>query len=64
MNQTYSETVGTFIESGVNVLVTQESFVYVEKSQSTPGAEGRREASLQLMQMLNLVFGKGVGVLF
>ena len=44
MNQTYSETVGRFNEWGVNALVVQESFVYLEKIQSTPGAEGGREA--------------------
>ena len=40
LNQTYSETAGTFSEWAVSALVTQESFVYLEKSQSTPGAEG------------------------
>ena len=64
MNETYSETVRTFNEWGVNALVAQESCVYLEKSQSTPGAEGGREASLQITQMLNLVFGKKVGVPF
>ena len=64
MNQTYSETVGTFNEWGVNPLVTQKSFVYLEKGQSPPGTEGGREASLQITQMLNFVFGKMVGVPF
>ena len=64
MNQTYSEIAGTFSEWGVNALVTQESFVYLEKSQSTPGAEGGREASFQITQTRNLVFGKKVGVAF
>ena len=64
MNETYSENVGTFNEWGVNALVTHESFVYLEKRQSTPGAEGGRETSLQKAQMLNLVFGKKVGVPF
>ena len=40
LNQIYSETFGTFNEWGVNALVTQESFVYLERSQSTPGAGG------------------------
>ena len=31
---------------------------------SIPGAEGGREASLQIAQMLNLVFGKKMGVPF
>ena len=64
LNQTYSEKLGTFNECGVNALMTQENFVYLEKSRSTPGAEGGREASLQIAQMLNLVFGKRVGVPF
>ena len=64
LNQTYSEIVGTFNEWGVNALMTQESFLYLEKSQSISGAEGGREASLQIAQMLNLVFGKKVGVPF
>ena len=64
LNQTYSETVSTFNEWGVNALMTQESFLYLEKSQSISGAEGGREASLQIAQMLNLVFGKKVGVPF
>ena len=37
---------GVFNEWDANALVTQESFVYLEKSQSTPGAEGGRKASL------------------
>ena len=39
-------------------------FVYLEKSQSTPGAVGGGEASFQIAQMLNLVFRKKVGVPF
>ena len=64
MNQSYSETVGTLNEWGANALVIQESFAHLEKSQSTPGVEGGTEASLQIMQVLNLVFGKKVGVPF
>ena len=56
--QTYSATVGTFNEWGVSALVEKESFVCLEKSQSTPGAEWGREASLQITQMLNLVSGE------
>ena len=39
-------------------------FVYLQKSQSIPGAEWDREASLQIAQMLNLKFGKRVSVPF
>ena len=63
-NETYSETIGTFSEWDVKVLLTQESFVHLEKSQSTPGAEGGRVASLQMPQRLNPVFGKKLGVPF
>ena len=38
--------------------------MHLEKSQSTPGAEGGRQASLQIAQILNFVFGKKVGVPF
>ena len=64
LNQTYSATVGTFNEWGVKALLTQESFVYLEKSQNTPRVEGGREASLQIPQILNLVFGKKLSVWF
>ena len=39
-------------------------FVYLQKSQSIPGAEWDRVASLQIAQMLNLKFGKRVSVPF
>ena len=48
LNETYSETVGTLSEWDVKVLLTQEGFLHLEKSQSTPGAEGGRVASLQM----------------
>ena len=64
LNQVYSEIVGTFNEWGVSARVTQESFAYLEKSQSTPEAEWGREASLQIAQMLNPVFRKKMGVSF
>ena len=35
-----NQTVDTFNEWGVNALVTQESFAYLKKNQSTPRAEG------------------------
>ena len=64
LNETYSETVGTFSERDVKVLLTQESFVHLEKSQSTPGAEEGRVASLQMSQRLNPVMGEKLGVPF
>ena len=36
LNETYSDTIGTLDEWGVQVLLTQESFVQLEKSQSAP----------------------------
>ena len=38
--------------------------MYLEKNQSTPGAEGGRVASLQIPQRLNPVFGKKLVVPF
>ena len=39
LNETYSETIGTFNERDTKVLLTQESFVHLKKNQSTSGAE-------------------------
>ena len=64
INETYSDTVDAFSERSVKVLLAQENFVHLERSQSTPGAEGSRMASLQMPQRLNPVFGKKFGVLF
>ena len=64
LNETYSETIGTFSERDVKVLLTQESFVHLEKNQSTPGAEGGRVASLQMTQRLNPVIWEKLGVPF
>ena len=64
IDETYSEIVGTFSERDVKVLLTQEGFVHLEKSQSTPGAEGGRVASLQMLQRLNPVVGEKLGVPF
>ena len=36
LNETYSDTIGTLGEWGVQVLLTQESFVQLGKSQSAP----------------------------
>ena len=55
---------GIFNEWDDNALATRESFAYLEKSQSTPGADGGREASLQIAQILNPVFGKKLSVPF
>ena len=56
-NETYFETISKFSEWDVNVLLTQESFVHLEKSQSTPEAEGRRVDSLQMQHRPNSVIG-------
>ena len=64
LNETYSDAVGTLNERDVKVLLAQESFVHSEKSQSTPGAERNRVASLQMLQRLNPVFGMKLGVPF
>ena len=45
-------------------LLVQGSFVQLEKSQSTPGAEGARVTSLKMPQRLNPVFGNKLGVPF
>ena len=64
LNETYSDIVGTLSERDVKVLLAQESFVHSEKSESTPGAERGRVASLQMLQRLNPVFGMKLGVPF
>ena len=60
----YSDTIDTLIEWDVKFLLAQENLEQLEKNRSTPGAEGGKAASLQMLQRLNPVLGKKLGVPF